>query len=121
MANLEGAKGSETRNGARNWCLCVIIQNDIGNGVSPTTIVAPTRNSLLKQRLLPINVQVIGLDRGDMNHDFDIMCGQIRTLDRSRLSDHCIGAVSESVLERVDEALRVSLQIDQPKMARQTA
>lgn len=121
MVDLEGAWGSELRNGPANYRLCVVVQNDTGNSLAPTTIVAPVRNFQPEQRQLPHNVAASGYDRGCMDFDYEVMCGQLRTVDRQRLADHAIGTVTDIVLDRIDQALRISLQIDQPKMARQTA
>ena|SRR3990167_780957 len=100
--NLSPTRGSEQA-GRRP---VVVIQNDIGNLVAPTTIVAPiTTKGFSKD--YPTNVRVpkgtAGLER-----DSTILLFQIRTIDKTRLRTH-IGHLSEPYLAQVDRAIRVSL------------
>ena len=100
--NLDPTRGSEQA-GRRP---VLIIQNDIGNEVAPTTIVAPlTTKSFTKE--YPTNVH---LPKGmsGLKSDSTILFSQIRTIDKSRLQKK-IGHLSEAYLEKVNRAVKISL------------
>ena len=99
-ADLSPVKGSE-QGGYRP---VLIIQNDIGNQYSPTTIVAiiTSRNTKAK---LPTHIWLnaeCGLPKESM-----VECEQVRTIDKSRLKDF-MGAVSQEVMQEVDKGLKIS-------------
>jgi mRNA interferase MazF len=86
----------------------LIVQNDRGNEHSPTVIVAPlTRN--LGKNPLPTHVLIpksCGLDEDSL-----VLAEQIRTIDRSRLSNY-IGYISEEIQPAIDEALAVCIGLE---------
>jgi len=83
----------------------LIVQNDTGNHHSPTVIVVPlTRN--LRKNPLPTHVMIpksFGLGGDSL-----AFAEQIRTLDRSRLSNY-IGRIDADVQTAVDKALAVCI------------
>jgi len=85
----------------------LIVQNDIGNEHSPTVIVTPlTRN--LRKNPLPTHVLIpkfSGLDRDSL-----VLAEQIRTIDRSRLSNY-IGHISKEIQPAIDDALEIGLAL----------
>lgn len=83
----------------------LIIQNDIGNQYSPTTIVAAITSG--ERARYDVNVE-IKAPEGGLVRDSLVLLNQIRTVDKSRL-DRYWGHISEESMTRVDEALRVSL------------
>ena len=89
----------------------LIVQNDIGNEHSPTVIVTPlTRN--LRKNPLPTHVLIphsCGLDTDSL-----VLAEQIRTIDRSRLSNY-IGHISKEVQPDVDEALTICLGLEKKR------
>jgi mRNA interferase MazF len=100
--DLNPIKGSEQA-GRRP---VVVIQNDVGNEVAPTVIVAPLTTKSFTKRY-PINVHVPQGVAGLKEHS-TILLSQIRTLDKTRL-DRKIGHLPPSYLKQVDEAIRISL------------
>ena len=103
--DLNPTKGSEQR-GRRP---VLILQNDIGNEVSPTTIIAPlTTKSFTKE--YPTNVHIPKGIAG-LKENSTILLSQIRTIDKSRF-EHKIGYLPESYMAKVDEAIRVSLELE---------
>ena len=84
----------------------LVVQNDVGNRYSPTVIVLAVTGQINKTRL-PTHVAVEARGNGLMK-DSVILAEQIRTLDKRRLRER-IGAVSPEIMEKVSEALRVSL------------
>jgi mRNA interferase MazF len=77
QVDLDGAKGVEKQKVRP----CVVVQNDVGNRVSPMTIVAPvTDDEQFKN--LPVQVFVALGDLGPGAKDSVIECGHLRTIDR---------------------------------------
>lgn len=84
----------------------LVIQNDVGNRYSPTVIVLAVTGQINKTRL-PTHVPVSAAGTG-LQKDSVILAEQIRTLDKRRLREH-IGTLRPEVMERVSEALKISL------------
>ncbi len=85
----------------------VVIQNDVGNRYSPLTIVAAITS---KVSTVPYPVEVIvqpsqasGLDTLSA-----IRLDHIRTIDKGRLITR-LGALGPLIMEKVDEAMKISL------------
>lgn len=102
LANLEPAVGSEQG----NIRPVLIIQNNISNQYSPTTIIAPITSKLYEKEF-PTNVFVSKRDSG-LDKDSTILLNQIRTIDKSRIRK-IIGFFDNGIMKSVDVAIRVSL------------
>jgi len=101
-ADLNPTKGSEQA-GRRP---VIVIQNNTGNEMAPTIIIAPlTTKKFLKE--YPTNVHVKKGTTG-LKEDSIILLSQIRTIDKNRL-ERKIGAISREFLNKVDEAIKISL------------
>lgn len=87
----------------------VIVQNDIGNKYSPTVIVVPITSKMSKAKL-PTHVQIHKDSQNGLETDSVILTEQIRTIDKQRLKEH-IGVISKETLEKIDNALKISLHI----------
>lgn len=83
----------------------LIIQNNTGNQLSSTTIVAALTTREMKKRY-PFHVPV---PAGVLPKGGTIMCEQVMTIDQSRLEDGPIATLSDDVMDEVDEALERSL------------
>ena len=105
VANLEPVEGSE-QGGIRP---VLIIQNNIGNEYSPTTIVSPITSTITK-REFSTNVFVSKKDSG-LGKDSTILLNQIRTIDKSRLTKK-VGFLGNYLMDKVDRALKISLALD---------
>ena len=86
----------------------LIIQNNIGNRFSPTVIVACITSKLYKNDI-PTHVRIDKNNYG-LADDSLILCEQIKTLDKSRLSTK-IATLTPHDEARVNAALRLSLAI----------
>jgi mRNA interferase MazF len=104
-ANLDPVIGNET--GKTRPVL--IIQNDIGNTYSPTTIVAIITEYSAKKASYPICVAVPKSE--SLRKDSIVNLSQIRTIDKNRLSASRLAILSPGLMERVDDALRHSLTL----------
>lgn len=83
----------------------LVIQNDIGNRFSPTTIVAALTTAIEKP--YPFLARVTAAESG-LPKDDTINLAVILTVDKARLSRKC-GKLSESRMAEVNEAIRASL------------
>jgi mRNA interferase MazF len=102
FADLSPVVGSE-QGGVRP---VLVIQNDIGNRFSPTVIVAAITAQIQKAKL-PTHVE-IDAKRYGFERDSVILLEQIRTIDKQRLTDK-ITHLDDEMMEKVDEALQISL------------
>jgi len=104
-ASLDPVVGSET--GKTRPVL--IIQNDIGNKYSPTTIVAVITEYSEKKASYPI---CVGVNKGKgLKKDSIVNLSQIRTIDKKRLIAPKLGKLSNDSIKEVDEALKKSLAL----------
>ncbi|MGB9886140.1 MAG: type II toxin-antitoxin system PemK/MazF family toxin [Moorellales bacterium] len=101
-AQLNPVVGSE-QGGTRP---VLIIQNDIGNQYSPTTIVAAITSQINKAKL-PTHVE-ISANRSGLEKDSVILLEQIRTIDKSRLKQK-VSFLDEETMLKVNHAIEVSL------------
>jgi len=104
-ANLEPVLGSETGKTRP----VVIIQNDIGNKYSPTTIVAVITEYSAKKASYPICV-AIGIDEG-LKKASIVNLAQVRTIDKRRLIIPSIATLPDAAMAQVDRALKYSLAL----------
>ena len=86
----------------------VIIQNDIGNYYSDTTVVAIVTKASHRKPDLPTHVFI--KSRAGLEFDSVIMTEQIRTIDNIRLKSY-VGNLDERELFLLDKAIKISLQI----------
>lgn len=108
MIDLGLNKGSEV-NKIRP---CIILQNNIGNKYSPTTIIAPISHRNARKKLLPTQIEL----KDDMvlgeKIDGVILLEQIRTVDKGRItSDNSIGFILPEAMEKIRDALFISLDL----------
>lgn len=101
-AELNPVVGSE-QGGTRP---VLVVQNDIGNQFSPTTIIAAITSQIAKAKL-PTHVEVRAM-RSGLERDSVILTEQIRTIDKSRLKEK-VAVLDEEVMLRVDQAIEISL------------
>ena len=102
VADLDPVVGSEQ--GSRRPVL--IIQNDVGNQYSPTTIVAAI-TSQLSPKIYPTEVRVKA-GNGGLDKDSAVLLNQVKTIDKIRLEKR-LGELSAGMIKRVDEAIKISL------------
>ena len=104
IVNWNPGRGSEQM-GRRP---ALVIQNDIGNKYSPTTIVAACTTASVKA--YPFIVCVRAKESG-MDKDSSINLAQIMTVERTRL-ERKLGELSGDRMLEVDRALKHSLGVD---------
>jgi mRNA interferase MazF len=83
----------------------LIIQNDIGNLYSSVLIVA----ALSSGENARYDVQVeVKAPEGGLHHNSLVLLNQIRTIDKRRVGRYW-GRLSAQTMQRVDEAIKISL------------
>lgn len=102
FADLSPVVGSE-QGGTRP---VLILQNDIGNQYSPTTIVAAITSQIDKAKF-PAHVEVKA-GEGGLERDSVILLEQIRTIDKSRLMEK-VATLNEEMMKKVSQAVEISL------------
>jgi mRNA interferase MazF len=105
IVELNPTRGSEQRGDARP---CVVIQNDVGNEYSPTTIVAPFTTQYDPEDVYPFEVE-ISADNTALNEDSVADMSQIRVIDVDARVVANIGSVPDSRTGDIDRAVRNSL------------
>lgn len=81
----------------------VIVQNDVGNKYSPTTIVTPITSQ--SKTNLPTHV-VLTSDL--LNRKSIVLCEQVRIVDKNRVKSE-IGILPNEDIIRIDNALLISM------------
>jgi len=104
---LELPVGSGSEQAGRRPVL--IIQNDVGNRFSPTTIVAAVTSQSRRQRY-PFHVAFTAQESG-LRLDGTVLCEQIQTVDQGRLGN-LAGTLEHGKMGEVDEALHRSLGLE---------
>lgn len=103
-ADLSPVKGSE-QGGYRP---VLILQNDVGNKHSPTTIVACITTKVYQKHKIPTHIeitdQLCGLPKNSM-----VLLEQLRTIDKSRLKNK-MGEINLLIdILNIEKGLKVSL------------
>ena len=101
-ADLNPVIGSE-QGGVRP---VLVIQNDMGNKYSPTTIVAAITSRQNKAKL-PTHIEI---GEEVFEKDSVVLLEQIRTVDKSRLKEY-VGKLDNRIMDRVNKAISISVGI----------
>lgn len=105
LVDLNPTKGSEQRGANRP---CVVIQNDVGNQYSPTTIVAPFTKQYDPNDIYPFEVEVRSSNTA-LDNDSVADLSQIRVIDiEKRVTKH-LGSVPAETMAAIDSAIKESL------------
>lgn len=92
----------------------LVIQNDIGNQYSPTTIIAAV-STQAPPKSYPFHVRITPTESG-LSADSVIKCEQIITIDKDRLGER-IGSIPVARMRDVENALHRSLGLACPDLA----
>ena len=86
----------------------LILQNNIGNKYSPTTMIAPITTKEYKGKNQPTHVKVKQFNK--IRPNSIILLEQIRTIDKSRLKGY-VCMLCEDQMQEVEKAIRISLDL----------
>ncbi len=104
-ADLSPVVGSE-QGGVRP---VLIVQNNVGNKFSPTVIAAAITSQINKAKM-PTHIEIDADDYG-LSKDSVILLEQVRTIDKRRLKER-IGHLNDHLMNRVNEAIEISLGLE---------
>ena len=105
LVNLNPTRGSEQ--GKKRPA--VVIQNNLGNQYSPTTIIAPITSKIFTKEF-PTNVQITPQE-SSLEKPSTILLNQIRTIDKLRIIKKIATITDELTLEKITLAIKISLAI----------
>jgi mRNA interferase MazF len=88
---------------------CLIVQNNINNEHSSTTIIVVITGRDRFKKKYPTHVW-IDKGEGGLTKDSVIQCEQIRTIDKRRITKK-LGSVNNDCLQKVEEAIKITLAL----------
>ena len=90
----------------------IVVQNDVGNAVSPMTIVVPLTDTA-QFKHLPVQVLLTSAETGLANKDSCAEAGHVTAIDRAQIDDSCgvLGHLDPPAMSKVDRALKASLAL----------
>ncbi|RMB13723.1 mRNA interferase MazF [Haloplanus aerogenes] len=104
IVRLDPAEGHEMKKTRP----AVVVQNDVGNRNSSTTIVAPTTGT---HRGYPFEV-LVEADDSPFEKDSSIRLDQIRVVSVEKRIHSVAGSLGGETMNEVDDALKLSLGLD---------
>ena len=104
IVRLDPAEGHEMKKTRP----AVVVQNDVGNANSSTTIVAPATGTY---RGYPFEV-LVEADDSPFEKDSSVRLDQIRVLSIEKRIHSVVGNLDAGTMSRVDDALILSLELD---------
>ena len=104
IVRLDPAEGHEMRKTRP----AVVVQNDVGNKNSKTTIVAPATGTY---RSYPFEVLVEASD-SPFEKDSSVRLDQIRVVSVEKRIHSVAGSLADSTVGEIDDALKLSLGLD---------
>lgn len=104
LVRLDPAEGHELKKTRP----AVVLQNDVGNENSSTTIVAPATGTY---KGYPFEVLVEASD-SPFEKDSSVRLDQIRVVSIEKRIQSVVGTLDKPTMEKIDEALKLSLGLD---------
>jgi mRNA interferase MazF len=104
IVRLDPAEGHEMKKTRP----AVVLQNDVGNVNSGTTIVAPATGT---HRGYPFEV-LVEADGSPFRKDSSVRLDQIRVVSISKRIAENVGTLDDEKMEAIDEAIKLSLGLD---------
>jgi mRNA interferase MazF len=104
IVRLDPAEGHEMKKTRP----AVVVQNDIGNANSSTTIVAPATGT---HRGYPFEV-LVEADDSPFEKDSSVRLDQIRVVSIEKRIHSVVGSLDAGTMAQVDDALKLSLGLD---------
>ena len=104
VVRLDPAEGHELKKTRP----AVVVQNDVGNRNSSTTIVAPATGT---HRGYPFEV-LVEAEGSPFEKDSSVRLDQVRVVSIENRIRSVVGSLDESTMVEVGEALKLSLELD---------
>lgn len=104
IVRLDPAEGHEMKKTRP----AVVVQNDVGNRNSSTTIVAPATGT---HRGYPFEV-LVETENSPFEKDSSVRLDQIRVVSIEKRIHEVVGSLDAPIIDAVDEALKLSIGLD---------
>ena len=88
---------------------CVVVQNDIGNKFSPTTIIVPI-TAVDGKKIFPFQV-FIKKGEGGLVKNSKACCEHVRIIDKKRIVGTILGTLDTATIKDINKALCLSLAL----------
>lgn len=88
----------------------LIIQNDIGNKYSPTTICAVITSQKMSKKM-PTHVKIEDYKSVGLHKKSVILLEQVKTIDKKRIIGGRLGILQNDLMLEVDKAIKISLGV----------
>ena len=108
LADLGRTAGSEEK-GVRP---VLVVQNDLGNKYSPTTIVIPFTRRIEKDHKIPTHIQIEPF--GKMLYKATLLAEQIKVIDKRRLK-YYIEELPDEYMDKIDNAMAVAIGLKEER------
>lgn len=106
IANLSPTVGSE-QGGKRP---CIIVQNNVGNVFSSTTIIIPITSSMDKKYIGPTHFIIRKNKNNNLACDGVVLCEQIRVIDKKRMLKK-IGCLNDQEIKDLKKSMSVCISL----------
>ena len=93
----------------------LLLQNDVGNHYAPTLIVAPISSRYWKKSKQPTHSLIEGIE--NLVSPSVVLAEQLITIDKVRVKKY-LGKVPEEQMQGINQAVMVSLGLEQPDVTR---
>jgi mRNA interferase MazF len=94
----------------QDWHPTLVLQNDIGNRFSPTTIITPLTSAENVRRMLPTHCLIQKSEHPELDNDSIVKLEQIFTIERDSLADQLfITRFRKATMRKIYEKLMISL------------
>lgn len=104
FANLDPTVGSEIRKKRP----VIIVSNNANNKMATTITVVPLTSNT--DKVYPFEV-LLDKDSCGLSKKSKAQCHQVRTLSKMRIRDPKLGIATKNIMERIDAALKLHLDL----------
>lgn len=105
MAKLTGEYSAQS-----GYRPVLIMQNDVGNKFSPTTIIVPI-TSEIKKTNMPTHEVIRTVDASGLKYDSMVLCEQLTTIDKRKLNNVVGRIENQMVMNNISKACACAIAL----------
>lgn len=99
-----GSQNGSVQGGLRPVC---VVSNALNNKYSPNLTVVPLTSKLMKKQM-PTHVKIVK-EQYPIHTDSIVLCEQIMTIDKARISGSALFSLNELEMRKLDRAMSIQL------------
>ena len=99
--------GGSIQNGLRPCC---VVSNALNNKYSPNLTVVPLTSRVMKKQM-PTHI-TLTKDMYPIHTDSIVLCEQIMTIDKARVSGDALFSLNQLEMKRLDRAMMIQLGVE---------